>query len=434
MGKPRRTQRITHNEVKQIISTKKVGRYPCKDNLYLNITESGTVNWCIVYDIDGKRKNIGMDAYHPKTNNLALARAKCDAYRIKIKQGIDPKVEEQQELDLKRETEAHNKQLQENTFRKIAYDAYEQKRPTWNNPKHAKQWIQTLETYAFPLIGNMPIAQIDTNDIRAVLDPIWHKKPETADRVRGRIEAVMARAKVLGLRSDQNPATWRGHLKEIYPSPSEVKNAKAPSEDRHHPALPYDQISDFIKALSKSSGMGARALEICILCATRSTETLEAKWNEIDLNEGLWEIPASRMKSKKAHKIPLSDEAIALLKKVHEIRISEYVFPNLSSGNHLSQAGMSSVLKRLNKKSGWVDKQGRKITVHGFRSTFRDYIADKTNFDGAMAEHALAHKILDQQVAAYQRTTMVEKRRAMMQRYSDYACATPVAKVVSITG
>ena len=180
--------------------------------------------------------------------------------------------------------------------------------------------------------------------------------------------------------------------------------------------------------------MGARALEICILCATRSTETLEAKWNEIDLNEGLWEIPASRMKSKKAHKIPLSDEAIALLRKVHEVQISEYVFPNLSSGNHLSQAGMSSVLKRLNKKSDSVDKQGRKITVHGFRSTFRDYIADKTNFDGAMAEHALAHKILDQQVAAYQRTTMVEKRRAMMQKYSDYACATPQSKVVQLRG
>jgi integrase len=401
MGKPRRTQRITHNEIKQIISTKKVGRYPCKDNLYLNITESGTVNWCIVYDIDGKRKNMGMGGYHPTTNNLAQARTKCDVYRLKIKQGIDPKVEEQQELDLKRKTEAHNKQLQENTFQKIAYDAYEQKRPTWNNPKHAKQWIQTLETYAFPLIGNMPIAQIDTNDIRAVLDPIWNKKPETADRVRGRIEAVIARAKVLGLRSDQNPATWRGHLKEIYPSPSKVKNAKAPSEERHHPALPYDKISDFMEALSKSSGIGARALELCILCATRTTETLKAKWDEIDFDEG-----------------------ISLLRKAQEIQISDYIFPNLSTGNHLSQAGMSSVLNRLNKTHCWIDKQGRKITVHGFRSTFRDYIADKTNFDGAMAEHALAHKIPDQQVAAYQRTTMVDKRRAMMQTYADYALNT----------
>ncbi|MDB2319827.1 Arm DNA-binding domain-containing protein, partial [Porticoccaceae bacterium] len=137
MGKPRRTNRITHNEIKQIIATKKAGRYPCKDNLYLNITESGTVNWCIIYDIDGKRKNMGMGPYHPKENNLASVRAKCDAYRLKIKQGIDPKAEKQQKRDLKRKTEAHNKQLQENTFQKIAYDAYEQKRPTWNNPKHA---------------------------------------------------------------------------------------------------------------------------------------------------------------------------------------------------------------------------------------------------------------------------------------------------------
>ena len=424
MGKPRRTKRITHNEIKQIIATKKAGRYPCKDNLYLNITQSGTVNWCIIYDIDGKRKNIGMGPYHPKENNLASVRAKCDAYRLKIKQGVDPKVEEQQERDLKRKTEAHNKQLHENTFQKLAYDAYEQKRPTWNNPKHAKQWIQTLETYAFPLIGDMPIAQIDTNDIRAVLDPIWNKKPETADRVRGRMEAVIARAKVLGLRSDQNPATWRGHLKEIYPSPSKVKNAKAPSEERHHPALPYDKISDFMEALSKSSGIGARALEMCILCATRTTETLKAKWDEIDFDEGIWEIPARRMKSKKAHKIPLSKEAIALLRKAQETQISDYIFPNLSTGKHLSQAGMSSVLNRLNKTHYWLDKQGRNITVHGFRSTFRDYIADKTNFDGAMAEHALAHKIPDQQVAAYQRTTMVDKRRAMMQTYADYALNT----------
>ena len=189
-----------------------------------------------------------------------------------------------------------------------------------------------------------------------------------------------------------------------------------------------------MNTLSQSSGMGASALQVCILCATRTTETLKATWKEIDLDKALWVIPANRMKGKKEHKIPLSTQAVAKLRELEQLRISEYVFPNLSNDKYLSQAGTSSVLKRLSKNSEWRDKQGRNISVHGFRSTFRDYIADKTMFDGAMAEHALAHKIPDASVAAYHRTTMVEKRRAMMQKYSDYACATPLAKVVQLRG
>jgi|TARA_B110000305_G_scaffold117122_1_gene131546 integrase len=198
--------------------------------------------------------------------------------------------------------------------------------------------------------------------------------------------------------------------------------------------LPHEQLAQFMNTLSQSSGMGASALQVCILCATRTTETLKATWKEIDLDKALWVIPANRMKGKKEHKIPLSTQAVAKLRELEQLRISEYVFPNLSNGKYLSQAGTSSVLKRLSKNSEWRDKQGRNISVHGFRSTFRDYIADKTMFDGAMAEHALAHKIPDASVAAYHRTTMVEKRRAMMQKYSDYAYSTPQSKVVSITG
>lgn len=181
-----------------------------------------------------------------------------------------------------------------------------------------------------------------------------------------------------------------------------------------------------MRTLADAPGMGARALEVCILCATRTTETLKATWQEIDLDTELWVIPANRMKGRKEHKIPLSKEAVAILARMSEARISEYVFPNLANGKHLSQAGMSSILNRLNKNGEWLDKQGRKISTHGFRSTFRDYIADKTTFDGAMAEHALAHKIPDAAVAAYQRSTMVDKRRVMMQLYSDYATGTSI--------
>jgi integrase len=347
---------------------------------------------------------------------------------VKIKQGIDPKVEEKDRLKLKRQAELLDKKLKQNTFKKLAYDTYEQKRAGWTNQKHNKQWIRSIETYAFPTIGHLPIAEVNTNHVLAILNPIWNEKPETADRVRGRIEAVITRAEALGLRADKNPAQWRGHLAGLLTSAAKIKEAKAPKEERHHAALPYDQLPVFMKRLSKAPGMGARALEICILCATRTTETLKATWQEVDLIEELWVIPANRMKGRKEHKIPLSKEAVAIFKRAHEARISENVFPNLANGKHLSQAGLSSVLKRLNERKEWIDNQGRKITAHGFRSTFRDYIADKTNFDGAMAEHALAHKIPDAAIAAYQRSTMVDKRRVMMQTYADHAYLTGFVK------
>ena len=417
-------KRITKLELDAIIKAKKSKRYPLGDGLYFTIKKTGAMSFGIRYQINGETHYKGIGGYDRANNTLGMARARCDQYRVKIKQGIDPKVERRKELDLKQQTESLNKKLKQNTFEKLAYDTYEQKRAGWTNQKHNKQWIRSIETYAFPTLGQLPIAEVNTDHILAILNPIWNEKPETADRVRGRIEAIITRAEALGLRADKNPAQWRGHLAGLLTSAAKVKEAKAPKEERHHPALPYDQLPLFMRTLNEAPGMGARALEVCILSATRTTETLKATWQEIDLDKELWVIPANRMKGRKEHKIPLCKEAVAILKRIYEARISEYVFPNLSNGNHLSQAGMSSVLKRLNKQSEWLDNQGRKISTHGFRSSFRDYIADKTTFDGAMAEHALAHKIPDAAVAAYQRSTMVEKRRVMMQVYADYACET----------
>jgi integrase len=413
--------RTSKLELDAIIKGKIPKRYPLQDGLYFTIKKSGAMSFGIRYQINGKTDYKGMGGYDKVHNNLGIARAKCEAYRVQIRKGINPKIEEQQEFDLKQSAKVLADQLKDNTFAKLAFDTYEQKRAGWTNEKHNKQWIKTLETYAFPIMGDLPIAEISTDHVLAVLNPIWNDKPETADRVRGRIEAVITRADALGLRTEKNPAQWRGHLSGLLTSATKVKEAKAPKDERHHPALPHEQLPDFMVALSNQGGMGARALEVCILCATRTTETLQATWKEIDLDKGSWVIPSRRMKGKKEHTIPLSDEAIGKLKILIEMRASEYVFPNLSSGKHLSQAGMSSVLKRMNKSNDWQDEQERNISVHGFRSTFRDYIADKTTFDGAMAEHALAHKISDASMAAYQRNTMVEKRGVMMQDYANYA-------------
>ena len=394
--------------------------------LYL-VIKGNSRDFSFRYTLNKRTRKYSLSPYHPLTNTLGHARKRAIELNSILAQGIDPHQAKQLEVALAKKAETQKlveDRNRENTFEKLAYDTYEQKRSGWTNQKHNKQWIRTLEAYAFPILGHLPIAEVTTKHVLAVLNPIWNEKPETADRIRGRIEAVITRADALGLRTDKNPAQWRGHLSGLLTSAAKVKEAKAPKEERHHPALPHEQIAQFMNTLTQSSGMGARALEICILCATRTTETLKATWKEINLDKALWVIPANRMKGKKEHKIPLSTGAVAKLRELEKLRTSEYVFPNLSNGKHLSQAGMSSVVKRLNKNSEWQDKQGRNISVHGFRSTFRDYIADKTTFDGAMAEHALAHKIPDASVAAYHRTTMVEKRRIMMQTYADYALNT----------
>ena len=424
------TEKITQKGFEKILREGAEKPHNLGDKLYL-VIKGNSRDFSFRYTLHKKTRKYSLSPYHALTNTLSHARKRATELNSMLAKDLDPHNEK--ELGIALAMKAETQKLaedanRENTFKKLAYATYEQKRSGWSNQKHNKQWIRSLEAYAFPIIGQLPIAEVTTDHVLAVLNPIWNEIPETADRVRGRIEAVITRADALGLRTDKNPAQWRGHLSGLLTSAAKVKEAKAPKEERHHPALPHEQLAQFMNTLSQSSGMGAIALQVCILCATRTTETLKASWKEIDLDKALWVIPANRMKGKKEHKIPLSTQAVAKLRELEQLRISEYVFPNLSNGKHLSQAGMSSVLKRLNKNGEWQDKQGRNISVHGFRSTFRDYIADKTTFDGAMAEHALAHKIPDASVAAYHRTTMVEKRRVMMQTYADYALQTGAVK------
>jgi integrase len=427
MGKPRRTKRITHAEIRQIISVKEVGRYPCKDNLYLNITESGTVNWCIVYDMGGNRKNMGMGAYHPKTNNLALVRAKCDAYRIKIKQGIDPKVEEQQELDLKLKTESHNKQLQENTFEKLAYKTIDAREPTWSDPKARQTWENSLKMYAFPVIGHLPVSEVETEHIVQILAPIWHTKYPTAKKLRQRIEAVFSRAIYYKLRPTNNPAAYKDNL--------EIPLGKSNHIVQPQPALNYKELPEFIRELRKRDGMGARGLEFLILNANRTTEIRKARWSEFDFDKRKWLIPveAGRLgKTKKPHIVPLNSRSMELLLILREHKTSDYVFPNLRSSNHLSVNGMLTVVNRMHKERDWVDDYGTKIVVHGFRSTMRDYIAEQTEIDRDVAEMILAHTVGNAVEKAYRRGDLLEKRRVAMQIWCDYAYGIPQEKVVQL--
>jgi integrase len=345
-----------------------------------------------------------MGGYHPKYNNLGIVRKKVAQAKINLINGIDP-LEQKRAEKLKIKTKAVSDSL---TFEYVSLEYIKTKRAEWKNAKHNQQWINTLNKYAFPIIGKIPVSSIETSHILAILKPIWLSKTETATRVRARIEAILSYAEAHKWRSEANPARWRGHLSVILPSPQKLKNIK------HHAALPYSDLPDlpdFMRVLLAIDGMGAKALLVAILTATRTSEVLHANWTEIDLDQGIWIIPKNRMKAGVEHRIPLCNKVINLLKLLKSQRVNDWVFPNLVNGHHLSSAGMSSVLKRI----GRTD-----ITVHGFRSTFRDYIAEKTNFSSRLAEAALSHKLKNKVEAAYQRGDLIEKRKELMEVWADY--------------
>ena len=427
-------KRTSKLQLDAIIKGKVPKRYPLGDGLYFTIKKSGAMSFGIRYQINGEPDYKGLGAYDKVNNNLGIARAKCEAYRVQIKQGINPKIEEQKEADLKRSAKALADQLKDSTFAKYAYKHIKNLEPSWTNVKTAAQWRSSLEQYAFPVIGDTPVSDVSRTQVLAILQPIWFEKTETADRVRRRIAAILDAAISDDLRTERNPAIWRGSLHGKLPSVESVKKAKAPTEERAHASLHYTELPIFMEALREQDGMGARALEFCILNANRTTEVLDATWDEFDLEQGIWSIPARRTKGRERHNIPLSKESIALIKQQQQLKISDFVFPNRSNGKSLSQAGMSSVLKRMNKIKEWKDIHGQLITVHGFRGCFKTWTTEKTDTDWLTGEMALAHKIKDKSSATYQKGQLIDKRRRLMQKYSDYACSTPQSKVVSITG
>jgi len=418
--------KMTAKGLEKLMRENEPKRTALGDKLYLSITKGGSASFGFRYAVGKSSRLMGLGAFCPVNNTLAMARAKALNIQAMLKQGADPLEQiKQNQKQAKANLIAQEglEAMEQATFSALAVEYIAIKSPEWKNAKHKQQWLNTLTTYAFPVIGNMPASKIETKHILKVLTPIWTTKTETATRVRTRMELILDYAEVHKWRAGSNPARWRGHLQTSLPSPAKMKKVK------HHPALPYAELPQFMAQLATMDGIGARALEMCILHANRTQEILKAKWDEFDEDNQVWTIPEENMKKDIEHRIPLTDQAMKMLALLRKHRLGDYVFPNQSNGKHLSQAGMSSVLRRM----GRTD-----ITVHGFRSTFRDYVAEKTNTPQRTAEAALAHQLKDKAEAAYQRGDLIEKRKMLMQTWANYCYPSkrkvlqmPTAKTIS---
>ena len=391
--------------------------------LVLQVTKTGTKSWLLRVLVGGKRREIGLGGYPDVT--LAGAREKARALREKIQNGVDPVAERQAARDALAAAIASTL-----TF-KLAADKYIAANEIgWKNEKHRKQWISTLETYAYPKIGKLPVSAIDTAHIIAVLEPMWKERTETASRLRGRIESVLDWATVRGYRKGENPARWRGHLDKMLPPKSKVRKVA------HHPALDYREVGAFVATLRNVDGMGARALQFAILTAARSGEVRGATWKEIDRAAGLWVVPAERMKAEKEHSIPLSKEALCLLDNLPRMAGCRLVFPSTSNAV-LSDMTLTAVIRRMDEsrgkagEPGWKDRDGKVVTAHGFRSTFRDWAGETTAYPREVIEHALAHQLKDKAEAAYQRGTLLDKRRRLMAEWARFCTTRPTKAAVT---
>ncbi|WP_417729557.1 tyrosine-type recombinase/integrase [Roseovarius sp.] len=379
------------------VDTAGPGRHGDGRGLFLYVKPSGARSWVLRYQVQGRRRDLGLGPY-PDVS-LAMARDRAMEARRLIAEGEDPIAKKQQ--------------AKPKTFREAALELIERKRPGWKNAKHAAQWTATLDAYVFPKIGAVQVAKIETADVISTLTPIWATKPETANRVRQRIEAVIDYASALGIRSGDNPARWRGHLDHLLPKPKSVRAVK------HHPALPHAQIADFMADLAQREGVAARALAFTILTAARSGETRGMTWGEVDLDAKVWTIPAGRMKAAKEHRVPLTDAALALLGQRAEGAPNDALIfgSEAKLGRPISDMSMTAVLRRMERAD---------ITVHGFRSTFRDWAGETTGFPREVIEAALAHGIKDKAEAAYARSDLFDKRRLLMEAWSTiaFSCAS----------
>lgn len=389
--------------------------------LNLQVLPSGAASWLLRVTVGSKRREIGLGGYPDVT--LAQARDKAREVKNKIQLGVDP-VEE------RRAARAALVAMQRRglTFADAVDRCLAAKLDAFKNPKHRDQWRNTLSQYALPDLGRMMVDAITVQDVLRVLNqpvkgtkkPLWQARTETASRLRGRIEAVLSWATVAGHRTGDNPARWAGNLKELLPAASKV------AKTGNHPAVQVDDAPRWFAALRDREGIGSRCLEFAALTATRSQEVRGAEWHEIDLDKGLWIIPALRMKMEREHRIPLTPEAVALLKALPRFAGNPLVFPAVRGGE-LSDMTLSATMKRMHEAdvaadgTGFIDRVSKRPAVpHGLRSTFRDWVAERTHFPGDMAEVALAHKVGNAVEASYRRGDMVEKRRTMMAAWADY--------------
>lgn len=381
--------------------------------LHLQITPNGGRSWVLRAKVGTMRRDIGLGGFPGVT--LSQARDKARDARAKIESGVDP-VEERKAAKAAL-VAAQRRGL---TFADAVDKALAAKLDAFRNAKHRQQWENTLATYAIPDLGKMLVQDITTQDVLRVLQPLWMDKTETASRLRGRIETVLSWATVAGHRTGDNPARWAGNLKELLPPPSKV------AKEGNHPALTLEDVPRWYADLQGRDGFGARALEFAALTATRSQEVRGALWDEIDLDQALWIIPAARMKMDREHRVPLSARAVDLLKALPKLEGNPLVFP-AARGGQLSDMTLSATMKRMHEADiaeggkGYLDRVSKRPAVpHGLRSTFRDWAAEKTTYPGDMAEVALAHRISNAVEASYRRGDMIEKRRRMMADWAEF--------------
>jgi integrase len=363
----------------KIRALKHGGMFNDGDGLYLKVTEAGSRSWIFRYMQGGKRRDMGLGRY-PGVS-LAEARQLAKEAYVSIQRGVDPIEDRRAKVSAGRTSKAV-------TFAEAAERYIVAHESGWRNAKHRYQWRQTLiAAHAGPILGEMDIAAIDANDILRVLEPIWTAKPDTATRTRGRIEAVLDWAKVRGLRDGENPARWKGHLKHLLPARNKQNGIQ------HYAALPWREMPEFMVQLRAIDAIGARALEFTILTAARTIETLGAQWSEIDFAASVWQVPGERMKAGKEHRVPLTAEALAILGDVPRLQGNPFIFPGAKKGRGLSNLAMLMTLRRI--------RPG--LTVHGFRSSFRDWAAENTNFPREIGEAALAHTIGNAVERSYRR-------------------------------
>ncbi len=374
---------------RKVATLTKPGRHSDGGGLYLSISPSGAASWVFMWKTAGRRREMGLGPLRDVP--LLKAREKAANARQLVLEGRDPLT-------------AREAQQSQATFGEAADALIESMSPSWRNEKHRAQWTMTLTSYC-QQIRSKPVAEITTDDVLAVLEPLWRSKPETASRLRGRIERVLSFAKARGMRSGENPAQWRGHLDAILP--------RRPMLTRgHHKALPFREVPAFMQRLREMEGVAPRALEFAILTAARSGEVFGLVWSELSLDERLWVVPGPRMKGGREHRVPLTGRTVKILQQLKRLRAeeSQLVFPGGKRGRPLSETSLEAVVKRME-----VD-----ATPHGFRSSFRDWAGDATAFPREVAEAALAHIVGDKAERAYRRGDALEKRRKLMEEWQKF--------------
>jgi integrase len=403
----------------KVEKAKKPGLYADGGGLYLRVTPEGARNWVLRYMLDRRPRWMGLGPL--ALYGLKEAREKALDARRKRHEGIDP-------IDARRAERARQRleAAKAITFKECAEAHITSHREGWRNAKHAGQWAATLATYAYPVMGALPVQAVDTGLVLKVLRPIWTAKPETASRVRGRLESILDFAKVSGYREGENPARWRGHLDKLLPAHSKVRQVE------HHAALPYAELPAFLASLREQEGIAPRALEFLILVAGRTGEVIGARWTEIDLLDKTWTVPAARMKAKREHRVPLPARALAILDEMRSARDGNnddaFVFPGAKAGKPLSNMALLMLLRRLGRDD---------LTAHGFRATFKTWASERTSFQNEIVEASLAHTIGGKVEQAYRRGDMFEKRRKLLAAWATFCSSAPAVntpKIVPLRG